>query len=81
MNALNAPGTEALRERHRREWDATQTLLEQALADHDMETAKLAKLVAETLKIRQEGERRAWGLDARTAPLDDGPLEVGWESA
>jgi len=49
-------------QRHREEWADHLVLLEEALAARDMELLKLAKLAAETLKIRQEGERRAWGL-------------------
>ncbi|CCD28679.1 conserved hypothetical protein [Candidatus Glomeribacter gigasporarum BEG34] len=49
--------------RHRDEWDAHKQHVERALTDADFDAAKLAKITAETLKIRQEAERRAWGLD------------------
>lgn len=50
--------------RHRDEWDEHKSLVDTAIGTKDFETAKLAKITAETLKIRQEGERKAWGLDA-----------------
>ncbi len=49
--------------RHRAEWDAQGKLLTDGIDKNDSEKVKLAKLVAETLKIRQEGERKAWQLD------------------
>src|SRR5260364_374806 len=49
--------------RHRDERDAHKQHVERALTDADFDAAKLAKITAETLKIRQEAERRAWGLD------------------
>lgn len=49
-------------ERHRREWRAHEAIIVQVMADRDFEGAKLAKITAETLKIRQEGERKAWGI-------------------
>ncbi len=52
--------------RHKEEWTRHQTLIDQALEAGDFDKAKLAKITAETLKIRQEGERRAWGI--REAP-------------
>lgn len=48
--------------RHKGEWRKHQALIDAALAACDLERAKLAKITAETLKIRQEGERRAWGI-------------------
>lgn len=48
--------------RHRREWQAQQAIVERAVAEQDFELAKLAKITAETIRIRQEGERRAWGI-------------------
>ena len=51
-------------ERHRKEVDAPRKLVYQAIQSGDLEKAKLAKTVAETLRIAQELERKAWGLDA-----------------
>lgn len=54
--------------RHRDEWDEHKSLVDTAIGMKNFETAKLAKITAETLKIRQEGERKAWGLDTALAP-------------
>lgn len=48
--------------RHKEEWTRHQTLIDDALKAGDFNKAKLAKITAETLKIRQEGERKAWGI-------------------
>lgn len=52
-----------LLDRHRREWGAVRKLVYETVksktyGDH----AKLAKISAETLKLIQEGERKAWGI-------------------
>lgn len=52
--------------RHKEEWARHQALMDEALACGDADKAKLAKLAAETLKIRQEGERKAWGIADKT---------------
>ena len=62
--------------RHREEWDGQGRLIAEAAECRDMETAKLAKLVAETLKIRQEAERKAWGIRDVDAQPDGGVLTV-----
>lgn len=48
--------------RHKTEWDRHKIIMDEALANEDFNAAKLAKITAETLKIRQDGERRAWGI-------------------
>lgn len=50
--------------RHRNEWPAARNQIYKSLKSSDNEGAKLAKLVSETLKLIQDGERKAWGLDA-----------------
>jgi len=50
--------------RHRREWAVVRGLSGEAIKGRDFERAKLAKITSETIKIVQDGERRAWGLDA-----------------
>ena len=52
--------------RHREEWVRHQAIIDKAIAENDFERAKLAKITAETLKIRQEGERKAWGIQDKT---------------
>ena len=49
--------------RHRTEWDVHAGLLDEVFERRDFNLAKLVKITAETLKIRQEGERKAWNLD------------------
>lgn len=49
--------------RHQDEWRRHQAIIDEALANNDFERAKLAKITAETIRIRQDGERRAWGID------------------
>lgn len=51
--------------RHQTEWEDHRTRFGSVPADFD--DGKLAKISAEMLKIRQEGERRAWGLDEASA--------------
>jgi hypothetical protein len=49
--------------RHRTEWAAARSQIYKALKTGDNDGAKLAKLTGETLKLIQDGERKAWGLD------------------
>lgn len=49
-------------QRHRDAWPAIKKLNADAVSSQDFDLAKLAKISAETEKIIQEGERRAWGI-------------------
>lgn len=49
--------------RHRQEWSDHLDLWLDAHHGRNLELAKLAKLQAETLRLRQADERKAWGLD------------------
>lgn len=51
--------------RHRDEWDTHKGIVDSAISAKDFDAAKLAKITAETLKIRQEAERKAWQIDAQ----------------
>lgn len=51
-------------QRHRDEWEEHKGLVDSAIGAQDFDAAKLAKITAETLKIRQEAERKAWNIDA-----------------
>lgn len=64
--------------RHKEEWNKHQKLIEDALAAGDFEKAKLAKITAETIRIRQEGERKAWGIQDKVQADVDGKLEISW---
>lgn len=61
-------------DRHRREWAAPRAMSAEAVRLREsnsvlaFERAKLAKITAETLKIVQDGERKAWGLDVGELP-------------
>ena len=48
--------------RHKEEWDRHKAIMDEALANGDFNAAKLAKITAETINIRQAGERKAWGI-------------------
>ena len=61
-------------DKHRAEWPTARGMVEDGCRTHEaakdlsdkriaFEDLKAAKIVAETLKIIQEGERKAWGLD------------------
>lgn len=57
-----------INDRHRKEWNAARQLSYEAIKNKDFERAKLAKITSETIRIIQDGERKAWGLDAADAP-------------
>lgn len=64
-------------DRHRREWAIPRKLSQEAVLLRDLkpgeafDRAKMAKITAETLKILQDGERKAWGLDVGELPPGD----------
>lgn len=66
-------------ERHKDEWGEHKTLVDKAVRNSDFDLAKLAKITAETIAIRQGGERKAWGID-KASPTDGGksiPVGLG----
>ncbi|MBQ9536602.1 MAG: hypothetical protein IJU79_02305 [Desulfovibrionaceae bacterium] len=69
----------AVIQRHKFEWEQHQHLVDSAIADDDFTRAKLAKITAETIKIRQEGERKAWGLDKVDTTQIDAKIEIVWQ--
>ena len=50
-------------EQHKTEWDAPRKTAYEAFNERDPAKMRMAKNFAETLKVIQEGERRAWGLE------------------
>lgn len=78
--ARAADAKAAVMVRHKEEWERHQTLIDEALAEGDFDKAKLAKITAETLKIRQEGERKAWGIQDKAGTEVSGGLEIRWQS-
>lgn len=79
--ALNraADAVAAVMIRHKAEWERHQSLIDEALEAGDFDKAKLAKITAETLKIRQEGERRAWGISDKTETEVSGGVTLTWQ--
>lgn len=69
---------ENISERHRKEWaNFRKKMLDNLIKKGDIEEAKLAKAIADVLKVYQEGERRAWE-DKETA---DCKFEITWLDA
>lgn len=66
--------------RHQSEWDEHMRLMREALETKDFDVAKLAKITAETLKIRQEAERRAWGITDKSALENTGGITIAWSN-
>ena len=63
-------------ERHKREWEMfRKSFLSRAMEEGDGECAKLAKAVADVLKVYQEGERKAYGF---TEEETGEALEIRW---
>ena len=60
------------------EWATQQALWGEALDTRDLDLAKLAKVLAECLKIRHEGERKAFAASEQTADDPDG-ASVAWQ--
>ncbi len=58
--------------RHRREWGAVRNLAYAAIKEKDLTRARTAKTAAEAVKVIQDGERKAWGLDSG----EEGPVKV-----
>ena len=65
--------------RHKTEWNEHNKLIRDAIADEDFEKAKMAKITAETIRIRQEGERRAWGINDKIEADVSGGLVITWQ--
>lgn len=51
-------------DRHRKEWNAPRQISYEAIKEKNFDRMKQAKITAETLKIIQDGERKAWGIDS-----------------
>lgn len=65
--------------RHKAEWEKQRELSDRAMSEEDADLAKLAKLTAETLKIRQEGERKAWGINDKAETEVSGGVVLTWQ--
>lgn len=69
----------AVLQKHRDAWPAIKELNAKALAEQDFEAAKLAKISAETEKIIQEGERKAWGITDKGETELSGGIAITWQ--
>lgn len=65
--------------RHKEEWEQHQQLIRAAVENGDFDAAKLAKITAETIKIRQEGERKAWGIQDKGETELSGGIAISWQ--
>ncbi len=65
--------------RHKEEWEQHQQLIRAAVENGDFDAAKLAKITAETIKIRQEGERKAWGITDKGETDLSGGIAISWQ--
>ena len=65
--------------RHKEEWEQHQQLIRAAVENGDFDAAKLAKITAETIKIRQEGERKAWGITDKGETALSGGIAITWQ--
>ncbi len=65
--------------RHREEWEEHRRFLREAVAQNDPERAKLCKVLAEAIRIRQEAERRCHGIaDPQAEAGQPGSITVRW---
>lgn len=76
--AVAAEAKAAIMQKQRQQWIDHQKIVDAALAECDFEQAKLAKITAETLAIRQKAERAAWGLDKAESTVD-AKIEIVWQ--
>ena len=78
-NRNESEGKSAIIRRHREEWNKIRILIEDAVTEQDADAVKLAKITAETLKIRQEGERKAWGIQDKNETEISGGVVLTWQ--
>ncbi|UUI59693.1 hypothetical protein [Aeromonas salmonicida] len=50
--------------RHRTEWRLIGGLINESMKNRDIERAKLTEVLARSTKLKQDGERRAYGIDS-----------------
>lgn len=66
-------------QRHRDAWPKIKALNAQAIEAQDFNAAKLAKITAETERIIQDGERKAWGIVDKSETEVSGGMELTWQ--
>jgi len=66
-------------QRHRTEWlQYEDDILGPAKEAKEEKQARTAKLLGEAIRIKQQGERAAWGMDGGLELASNGPLVVRW---
>jgi len=65
--------------RHRTEWlQYEDDILGPAKEAKEEKQARTAKLLGEAIRVKQQGERAAWGMDGGLELASNGPLIVRW---
>lgn len=68
-------------QRHRTEWlQYEDDILGPAKEAKNEKEARTAKLLGEAIRVKQQGERAAWGMDGGLELMSSGPLIVRWGS-
>lgn len=66
-------------QRHRTEWlHYEDNILGPAKEAKEEKQARTAKLLGEAIRVKQQGERAAWGMDGGLELASNGPLIVRW---
>lgn len=66
-------------QRHRTEWlQYEDAILGPAKEAKEEKEARTAKLLGEAIRVKQQGERAAWGMDGGLELVSSGPLIVRW---
>jgi len=66
-------------QRHRTEWlQYEDDILGPAKEAKEEKQARTAKLLGEAIRVKQQGERAAWGMDGGLELASNGPLVVRW---
>lgn len=66
-------------QRHRTEWlQYEDDILGPAKEAKEEKEARTAKLLGEAIRVKQQGERAAWGMDGGLELMSNGPLIVRW---
>lgn len=58
----------ALLSGHRKQWRVVEGLVAEAVRKRDLPAARLAEVISRTINTKQQGERKAWGLEASEPP-------------
>jgi len=68
-------------QRHRTEWLRYEDdILGPAKEAKEEKQARTAKLLGEAIRVKQQGERAAWGMDGGLELASNGPLVIRWNT-